>query len=180
MTKLIIGLGNPGSDFKATPHNFGFQFVDDLKKHWQGPNFKLQTDLRSEVSILTKEGTKIILAKPQTFMNKSGLAALKLQKYFQISLQDLWVIHDDIDISLGRFKIVCNHGAAGHKGVLSIIESLGSQDFCRLRLGARTKQSSQQDPKDFVLKKLKFSQRLILRKTFQEALLDFEKKFWEN
>lgn len=180
MKKLIIGLGNPGPNFKATPHNLGFQFVDDLRKHWQGPNFQRQSALKSEISVLTKKGVSIILAKPQTFMNKSGLAVLKTKEHFRVSLQDLWIIHDDIDIPLGEFKISCNRGAAGHKGVLSIIESLGSQDFCRLRLGVKPKQSSQIEPKSFVLRKLKFSQRFLLHKTFPQAMITFEENLFKN
>ena len=174
--KLIVGLGNPGLSFKATPHNLGFQFVDALRKHWQGPKFQLHPALKAEISICVKEGREIILAKPQTFMNKSGLAVLKMKEYFQINLTDLWLIHDDIDIPLGAFKISCARGAAGHKGVLSVIASLKSQDFCRLRLGIRPQQASSLNRKSFVLQKLKFSQRIILRRHFPQAIAVFEEK----
>ena len=178
--KLIVGLGNPGSSFKATPHNLGFQFVDTLRKRWQSPKFQFQSTLQAEISVLTKKEVRLILVKPQTFMNKSGLAVSKVKAHFQISLQDLWVIHDDIDIPLGDFKISCNRGAAGHKGVLSIIEFLKSEDFCRLRLGIKPKQTSSINRKSFVLQKLKFSQRILLRRHFPQAITALEEKLFEK
>ena len=178
--KLIVGLGNPGLSFKATPHNLGFQFVDALRKHWQSPKFQLQPSLKAEISISLQEGQKIILAKPQTFMNQSGLAVLKMKEYFQINLGDLWLIHDDLDIPLGQFKISCGRGAAGHKGVLSVMNSLKSEDFCRLRLGIKPKQVSSLNRKSFVLQKLKFSQRILLRHCFPQAIAAFEEKIFKK
>ena len=169
MKKLIIGLGNPGPEFRATPHNFGFQFLDQLQKFTKAPFFQGDSALKAQLTETEIKGVTIILAKPLTFMNKSGEAARLLKEKFGIDLEDIWVIHDDLDIPFGEFKIVCNRGSAGHKGVASIIQSLSSQNFCRLRLGAKFSNPTL-NRQDFVLRKISFSQRLALRKTIRQTI----------
>lgn len=133
--KLIIGLGNPGEKYEKSRHNVGFMVVDELlrklapvgKTKWKdAPNLKsLTCNLESEV----------ILVKPQTMMNASGYAVKKLTKRYTLDASHLWVIHDDLDLPLGKIKIVKGRGSAGHYGVQSIIRELGSADFVRFRLG---------------------------------------------
>ena len=111
---LITGLGNPGKEYKRTRHNVGYLVIDELAK--QKPN-------------------DVVLLKPQTFMNKSGTAVIEAINFYKIKPADLWVVHDDVDLELGEFKISKNRGSAGHKGVESIIKRLGTKDFWRVRIG---------------------------------------------
>jgi len=138
---LIIGLGNPGGKYANTRHNVGFRAVDEFAKKNNLPDFRLVKKFNTEISegILGQE--KIILAKPQIFMNDSGksVKSLILSNTPMVELisiyKNLWVIHDDIDLPLGKIKIVKNRGAAGHKGVESIIKELGTKNFVRFRVG---------------------------------------------
>lgn len=132
--KLIVGLGNPGEKYKFSRHNVGFDVIDlflrevtiNSIEHYQ--NFSLVTQ-----ALLDKED--IILAKPQTFMNSSGKAVSALALHYNIPIENIYVIYDDINLELGLLRIRRNGSAGGHKGVQSIIDSLGSQNFPRLRIG---------------------------------------------
>ncbi|MCP4745219.1 MAG: aminoacyl-tRNA hydrolase [Desulfobacteraceae bacterium] len=130
---LIAGLGNPGSKYINTRHNAGFMAVDMLsEKHgFPEPRLKFGT-LYSRGEIL---GHDVILAKPQTFMNRSGPALRKLADYFKIQRKALMVIHDEIDLAFRRLKIKEKGGDGGHKGLRSLIEAFGGNDFVRIRLG---------------------------------------------
>jgi len=128
---LFCGLGNPGEKYKDTRHNFGFLVIDNFaKKH--GLDFKLYKDLESEAAFYED---KAILIKPLTYMNLSGRAVKKWITKENILLTNLLVIYDDLDLPLGKIKILPKGGAGGHKGMLSIIESLGTTEFPRMRLG---------------------------------------------
>jgi len=134
--KLIIGLGNPDKKYKKTRHNFGFLAIDYFQSN--SGDFDKWTP-QEEFNSLICEGKigdeKIILAKPQTFMNRSGEAVVKLVNFHKTDLKDTWVIHDDCDLPLGVIRISKNASAAGHKGADSIIKKLGSKNFVRFRLG---------------------------------------------
>lgn len=134
--KVIIGLGNPGKKYALTRHNAGFIISEKIIKDLDFSQLEEKKKLFSLASsgILGKEKTVIVL--PQTFMNNSGKTAAKALAYFPKS--DLFVIHDDIDIELGKYKIQKNRSSAGHKGVQSIIDSLGTKDFYRIRVGINT------------------------------------------
>lgn len=135
--KIIIGPGNPGKKFEKTRHNLGFEALDYICENL-GSFEKWLVNKKTDSLICRGNigNEKIILAKPQTFMNLSGQAAKKLLAFYKIkSLDDLLVIHDDFDLPLGIIRISKNASAAGHKGVKSIIEELGSKNFYRLRLG---------------------------------------------
>ncbi|MDP3057039.1 MAG: aminoacyl-tRNA hydrolase [bacterium] len=134
--KLIIGLGNPGEKYKKTRHNAGFMALDKI-----AANFPLdsargkQLKFNAEISEGMIDGEKIILAKPQTFMNESGKAVKAIADYYKINVADIIVIHDDLDIQLGKYKIARGRTSAGHKGVQSIIDALETKDFTRIRIG---------------------------------------------
>ena len=132
---LIIGLGNPGSEYKNTRHNLGWLVLDALAKTWK-PSKKFKAELAelAELAGLTDKA-KVILAKPRTFMNDSGASVRLLSQFYKITPDHLLVVHDDLDLPLGTLKISTNSGAAGHHGVESIIEALGTKNFTRLRLG---------------------------------------------
>lgn len=135
---LIVGLGNPGEKYENTRHNLGFMAIDDLAQIYNG---KWKTEKKFDcqlaiidTKILGQEG-KLILVKPLTFMNASGFAVSKLMSFYKIEPKNLWVIHDDLDIAPGKFKIKSKGGSAGHRGVSSIVEQLGTTEFVRFRLG---------------------------------------------
>ncbi len=128
--KLIVGLGNPGAEYAGTRHNLGFEVIDKLvtgKATSSGVHKKLE-------ALVYKMGDTILL-KPQTFMNLSGVSVVAAINFYKIDLNDLLVIHDDVDFELGEVKHQFDRSSAGNKGIESIIKSLNSQEFHRLRLG---------------------------------------------
>jgi len=145
--RLIVGLGNPGPQYFNTRHNFGFLALNYLQDSLPGfsgwessEKFKA---LISEGQIDSSTGAeKILLAKPQTFMNNSGEAIKLLADFYKIDPADIIILHDDLDLTLGDIRISQNASAGGHKGVASIIENLGTKDFARLRLGIKPEKVS--------------------------------------
>jgi PTH1 family peptidyl-tRNA hydrolase len=131
--KLIVGLGNPGRGYANNRHNVGFVCLSHFAKT-QGIRFdKKQGKARTGIGEVA--GNKVALAKPQTYVNLSGQSVSRLIKRFDVNLSDLLVIHDDLDLPLGKIRIRLGSSSGGHKGIDSIISSLGSQDFTRLRVG---------------------------------------------
>ena len=132
-TFLIVGLGNPGREYRLNRHNIGFRAIDCLAQVWGITLGNVRNKaligqgLRGEV--------RVILAKPQTFMNLSGQSGAPLLRFYKIPLEKMLVIYDDLDLPLGTLRLRENGGSAGHKGMTSIIEQLGFNDFPRLRLG---------------------------------------------
>lgn len=133
--KLIVGLGNPGEKYKKTRHNTGFMTLDAISSRLQTTTYKLQPRFNAEISEGIISDERIILAKPQTFMNESGASAKAIIDYYKIPIENIIVIHDDLDITLGKYKIIRDRSSAGHKGVQSIIDNLGTKDFTRIRIG---------------------------------------------
>ncbi len=133
---LIMGLGNPGKKYIKTRHNVGFRTLDLLQKNY---NFSAWKNFKT-LALIAEDTiceVKIILAKPQIFMNSSGLAAKKIILDNNFPAADLWIVHDDMDLPLGKIRIVKNRGAAGHKGVESIIREIKTQNFIRIRIGIK-------------------------------------------
>lgn len=132
--KLIVGLGNPGIEYESTRHNIGFMVIDKLEKELaRGVPPAWAKDDKKNVQ--TVRFGEILLVKPQTFMNKSGFAVKALVNFYKLAPADVWVIHDDIDLPLGKIKIREKGSSAGHNGVESIIRELGTNEFVRFRLG---------------------------------------------
>ena len=146
--KLIAGLGNPGSEYRDTRHNFGFLAVDALAKAHRIRVWGFRFHARVGKGRIA--GQEAVLLKPRTYMNLSGAAVASALRYHRLDPADLIVIHDDLDLPLGRLKITRQGGPGGHKGVASIIEELGTNSFLRLRLGIG-KPESKDDTIDFVL-----------------------------
>ena len=139
--KLIVGLGNPGRGYAHNRHNIGFMCLGDFARK-QGIRFdRKRGKARTGIGEVAGEG--VILARPQTFMNLSGESVSRLVSGFDIALDDLLVVHDDLDLSLGKIRLRRGGSSGGHKGVDSIISSLGSQDFPRLRVGIGRPASSE-------------------------------------
>lgn len=133
--KLIIGLGNPGKKYQRTRHNIGFLVIDEIIRLYNFDQPKLNAKFDSEIVKGTIEGKIALVAKPQTFMNNSGKAVRSIIDFYKISTNDLIVIHDDLDIRLGDYKISRNRSSAGHNGVQSVIDHLATKDFERIRIG---------------------------------------------
>jgi len=132
---IIVGLGNPGEQYKNTRHNVGFMAVEAFAEKNGFPEFKLQKKSNALVAKHIIDGKMVILAKPQTFMNESGKSAKKLMSNTESKTSDLIIIHDDIDLPVGKMKIIKERGSAGHKGVESIINNIGNDGLIRFRIG---------------------------------------------
>jgi PTH1 family peptidyl-tRNA hydrolase len=132
--RLIAGLGNPGKKYEKTRHNLGFMVLDALLQDLM-PVEETAWKKNNKFNCLMAKIGELILAKPQTFMNSSGTAVAKIANFYKIEPENIWIIHDEIDLPLGKMKIVQARGAAGHKGVESIIKELGTEELVRFRLG---------------------------------------------
>ena len=153
--KLIVGLGNPGRKYKDTRHNAGFMVVDELAAKY---NINLRKEEKK--SVVAKErlkGEKIILAKPQTFMNKSGQSVQELANYYKIASEDILIIYDDLDLDPGQLKIKPKGGHGGHNGVRSVINCLGAKNFARVRIGIG--RPEYRSVTDYVLEKFSSEER---------------------
>ena len=164
---VIMGLGNPGEKYKDTRHNIGFRIIDKFREINSFPEFKLSKKFNSLVSEGFVDSKKVILAKPQTFMNKSGKAVKALISFYKIKV--LFVAHDDIDLPLGKIKIVKSRGAAGHKGIESIIREVGTKDFIRFRIGIQPTKAKPKNIEKFVLQKFKKEEEKIIKKVIKET-----------
>ncbi len=132
--KLITGLGNPGNQYTRTRHNAGFWFVDALAQHYHG-HFCAEKKFHGELAKLTVSGKDIWLLKPDTFMNRSGLAVQAILKFYRLSPSQLLVAHDEIDLPAGTVRLKTSGGHGGHNGLRDIINQCGCRDFHRLRIG---------------------------------------------
>jgi PTH1 family peptidyl-tRNA hydrolase len=131
--KLIVGLGNPGRAYAANRHNIGFICLRYFARS-QGIKFDRKKGL-ARIGTGTVAGNKVVLARPQTFMNNSGTSVSRLVRRFKVNPKDLLVIHDDLDLPLAKIRLSSGSGSGGHKGISSIIQELGTRDFARLRVG---------------------------------------------
>lgn len=171
--KLIVGLGNPGEEYQATRHNLGWQFIENWRDALADDfsPWKKSKKLVGEVA----QSKDFLLLKPRTFMNESGRSVAAALNFYKIKPEDLIVIHDDMDLPVGAFKLQTGRGAAGHHGVESIINSLGAKDFTRLRLGIKPLEEIKRD-KDFVLGKFSRKEKELISQTIKkasEALKDY-------
>jgi len=175
---LIIGLGNPGKKYEFSRHNLGFLVLDRFSKK-NLFEFKSSKKFKSKISKGSFGRKRVVLIKPQTFMNNSGKAVKSLAANYKRQTTNIWVIHDDIDLPLGKMKIVKNRGAAGHKGVQSIINEIKSKNFVRFRLGINPryktmKQWSDESMKKFVLKKFTKREKEIVKKVVENCVKALE------
>lgn len=167
---LIVGLGNPGTKYKNTYHNVGFNLVDALAKSLKVKFDKAECE--SKTARVKIGGEEIILAKPQTYMNLSGVAVKKLVKHYGVDEKfELLVCYDDVDIPLGTARVRESGSAGTHNGMRSIISELGTQDFRRLRIGTQTSALKNKEVEliDFVLSKVDYESKQVLDKTIESA-----------
>ena len=157
---LIVGLGNPGPQYLGTRHNLGFQVIDRLAL--KAGIRKAKVFKKAEIGRGAVGSQEAVLAKPQTFMNLSGVSVAALARHWRLKAESLIVIHDDLDIRLGRLKLASGGGAGGHKGVASIIEHLGDPEFIRLKMGIGRPAPGGEEVERFVLRRFKPEEQLIV------------------
>ena len=155
--KLIVGLGNPGKEYENTRHNIGFWALDNYLD-----NVSFKHDKLADVY----KDNSVIYIKPNTFMNLSGEAVRNYVNYYKINVEDILVVQDDLDMEVGRNKLLFNHGDGGHNGIKNIILNLGSRDFLRLKIGIS--KATLGDTKDYVLGKFTLEELNIINNSFKE------------
>ena len=148
LTYLLVGLGNPGREYKDTRHNFGFMLIDRIAVRLNARGMRVQS--KAIVTTATYEDRKLILAKPQTYMNLSGQSVQGLVNFYKIPLTNIMILSDDLDIPFGTIRIRAAGGPGGQRGLASVIESLGTKEFSRLRLGIG-RPPGRMDPANFIL-----------------------------
>lgn len=163
---LLIGLGNPGREYKDNRHNVGFMLIDRLLVRLNAQMKRMQS--KALVATATYEGNRLILAKPQTYMNLSGQSVQGLAHFYKLPLENVIVAHDDLDLPFGVFRIRPGGGAGGQKGIASTIERLGTKGFPRLRIGIG-RPPGRMDPADYVLQDFSKSEFALLSGTLDVA-----------
>lgn len=174
-TFLLIGLGNPGREYRDTRHNFGFMLVDRLAVRLNARGMKVQS--KAIVTDAMYEDHKLILAKPQTYMNLSGPSVQGLIHFYKIPLTNVMVLSDDLDIPFGTIRIRASGGYGGQRGLASIIESLGTKDFPRMRLGVG-RPPGRMDPAHFILQNFSRDEMKAISEILDagaDAVLEFVK-----
>ena len=175
--KLIVGLGNPGDNYKDTRHNIGFRVID---YYTQEKNLSYKSKFNGLYAEDNINGEKIILLKPQTYMNLSGECVIKFVKFYNINIEDILIIYDDIDFEIGTFKIKRDGSAAGHNGIKNIITHLKTENIKRVRIGI----SKNKIPlEDYVLKKLSKEEKekiTNLLPTIKNIIEDFSSNNIDN
>lgn len=171
--KLIIGLGNPEEEYKGTRHNVGRQVVEKIARQIDA-EFKLDKKSNAEVAKGKLNGRPVILAKPQGFVNNSGVVVKKLIQNTRYKIQDTVIIHDDLDIKFGNFKFSFGKNSGGHRGVESIIKVLKTNQFWRLKIGTANGKLAAARRTDkvanFVLSKFTPAEQEELKKVIKHAL----------
>ena len=172
-TFLIVGLGNPGREYKDNRHNVGFMLIDRLSVRLNANLSRVQA--KALVGSVNFKGDKLILAKPQTYMNLSGQSIQSLARFYKLPLENMLVAHDDLDLPFGTLRIRPGGGPGGQKGVASAIERLGTKDFRRLRIGIG-RPPGRMDPAAYVLQNFSQGDMTLLSEILDraaEAVLTF-------
>lgn len=170
-TFMIVGLGNPGKEFQKNRHNIGFMAIEEIAKSFGFENRKVKS--KAIIMEGKQNNRKIILAKPQTYMNLSGSSVAPLIRFYKVAPENLIVIHDDLDLPALSIRLRPNGGAGGQKGVASIIQNLGTQDFNRVRVGIG-RPPGRMEAANYVLKnfsKQEESELPFLLNTIKEAVI---------
>ena len=158
--KLIVGLGNPGKEYENTRHNIGYMFLDYITDN---QSFSLNKKFNALEFDSIINGEKILFIKPLTYMNLSGESVIKYVNYYNINTEDILVIQDDLDMDIGKFKLMFNHGDGGHNGIKNIILNLGSRNFLRLKIGIS---KASFNVKDYVLGRFSKEELNLINKIF--------------
>jgi PTH1 family peptidyl-tRNA hydrolase len=166
-TGVVVGLGNPGPAYERTRHNVGFAVADELARRVQA-RFGVHKRSGADVAEGRLAGRKVVLAKPRSFMNVSGGPVAGVVQFFSVTVDDLLVVHDDLDLDLGLVRLKRGGGEGGHNGLRSITKSLGSKEYLRVRVGIG-RPPGRMDPADFVLKPFTRAEAVEVDIVVQEA-----------
>ena len=166
--RLVVGLGNPGPDYAQTRHNAGFWLVDELARQHSG-NFRPEGRFHGETCRIALNGQELWLLKPMTFMNRSGQAVAALARFHKITLPEILIVHDDLDLPPGVVRLKRSGGHGGHNGLRDLIAHLGGNDFPRLRLGIGHPGHSR-EVLDHVLHRAPQAERALLEQAITDAL----------
>lgn len=175
--KLIVGLGNPGDEYKKTRHNFGFLFLDYVQSKTNQVIWKKEFEALTADVIL--EGKKVKLIKPQTYMNLSGNAVNSIKNYYKVEDKDIIVIYDDVDLEFGSVRYRQNGSGGTHNGMKNVINMLSSESIPRIRLGIGKPKHENQDLADFVLSRFDKKEELKFNDIFGETYIKL-KSFLDN
>ena len=171
---LVVGLGNPGKKFKETRHNVGFSVVNEFSRENDFPGWKESKNNNCLYAKKEIAGEEVELIKSLNFMNSSGLIIKSISKKHNLKPENIFVVHDDIDLDLGKIKIVKNRGAAGHKGVQSVIDEILSKNFVRFRIGIQPETGKPKNVERFVLQKFNKQEEEKLKEVIKKSYLIIE------
>ena len=166
LSYLLVGLGNPGREYQNNRHNYGFMLIDRIAVRLNARGLKVQS--KAIVTSATYEDRKLILAKPQTYMNLSGQSIQGLAHFYKLPMENMLVAYDDLDLPFGTIRLRPGGGPGGQKGVASTIEKLGTKDFGRLRLGIG-RPPGRMDPAAYVLQNFSRDEMKILSEILDRA-----------
>lgn len=172
---LLVGLGNPGEKYKETRHNTGYIILEGIGKYFTNLSFKENKKLKADIV----KTPKWIFARPLTYMNNSGLAVKKLLGYYKVKLGNLWVIHDDLDLPLGSYKIQKGRGPKLHYGIASIDKTLKDKQYLRIRVGIENRTEKEKGylkGEDYVLEKFSRKEREIINGVIEEIVSEIKGK----
>ncbi|HLL60454.1 MAG TPA: aminoacyl-tRNA hydrolase [Candidatus Nitrosocosmicus sp.] len=187
--KLIVGLGNPGTKYEKNRHNVGFMMLDHVRQVLSTKYEVLNSDVRfsnnkkfnADICEVNISNEVVVLVKPQTFMNRSGEAVAKITTFYKLPTTNLIVIHDDLDIRLGEYKIQIGKGPMIHNGLISIEERLGAKDFIRVRVGVDNRDLENRIPGDeYVLADFRREERKMLEEVFNNISKELEENLSQN
>lgn len=167
-TVLIIGLGNPGKDYTGSRHNIGFEVLDEFARKNDFPGWVTKKDLKCDLTVQNLGASRLVLAKPTTFMNNSGEAAQAVQRFYRVYNQNTLAVYDELAIPFGQLRTRLGGSDAGHNGVKSLIQHIGD-DFGRLRIGVGSDVSQKADAADFVLGRFNKKEQGALPQIIKES-----------
>lgn len=165
---LIVGLGNPGPQYEETRHNAGFWFVEQVARQ-QGEQFRLENKFHAEIAKVVIGANQVWLLKPNTFMNRSGMSVAALARFYKIPLENILVVHDELDLDPGTARLKRGGGHGGHNGLRDIVAQMGGKDFMRLRIGIGHPGNSKQ-VSDFVLSRATADEQHSIEDSIGRAL----------
>lgn len=179
LMKIIIGLGNPGQEYAGTRHNIGFELIDRIRDDSGFSDFEFNKKFNAEIAKGKIDSKEALLVKPQTFMNLSGEAVQPILAFYKLSPEDIIVVHDELDLPAGRYKIATDSSSAGHNGVQNIIDKLGTQKFARIRIGIGEAKEGvpvcRLGAHDFVLGKFKDEEKEKIESISSEIISEIKK-----
>jgi peptidyl-tRNA hydrolase, PTH1 family len=164
---LIVGLGNPGREYENTRHNAGFLLVENLAKRWR-IDWATEKKFQSAIGKIERDDRRVLLSKPNTFMNASGEAVGSLASFYDVPLKNLLIAVDDADLPMGTIRLRKNGSSGGHHGLESIEQHLGTREFARLKIGIG-RQDGAREITDYVLGKFRANEKLLIEKVLAMA-----------